>query len=265
MSAADQRLPTRGEVTWHELMTGDPAGAKAFYGAVLGWRFDAGEVGGRGYDVILAGETPIGGVLRLDEDMQRGGARPVWAAYVAVDALDEAGESVRAAGGQIAMEGLEIPGMGRFALATDPERAPFYMMAYAGAPPGPAPQFPPPLGHCAWNELAATDPDRAIAFYTGLFGWRQEGELPMGEHGSYRFLHRGDAMIGAVMPVGDTGMAPGWTFYFVVPDIDAGADAVRAGGATVLHDPVEIPGGDFSLSAIDPQGAAFGLVGPRRT
>ena len=94
MSAPDQRLPRRGAVTWHELMTADPEEAKAFYGAVLGWRFDAGEVGGRGYDVILAGETPIGGMLRLDAGMQRGGAKPVWAAYVAVDALDEAGESV---------------------------------------------------------------------------------------------------------------------------------------------------------------------------
>lgn len=85
----------------------------------------------------------------------------------------------------------------------------------------------------------------------------------MGEHGAYRFLHHDDAMIGAVMPVGDKGMKPGWTFYFVVPDIDAGVAAIRAGGGEVLHDPVEIPGGDFSVSAVDPQGAGFGLVGPR--
>jgi hypothetical protein len=262
MSAPGQR-PRRGDVTWHELMTSDPAGARDFYGRVLDWRFDAGEVGGRSYDVILAGDAAIGGVLGLDAAMIAGGARPVWVPYVAVDGLSEASQNLRSEGGHLAMEGLTIPGLGRFALAADPEGAPFYVMEYDAAPPGPPLQFPPPQGHCAWNELAAHDPDRAIAFYAALFGWRQEGELPLGEHGSYRFLHHGDAMIGATMPVGDTGMATGWTFYFVVPDIDAGAEAVRAGGGMVTCEPMEIPGGDFSFTAVDPQGAAFGLVGPR--
>jgi hypothetical protein len=248
-----------GAVTWHELMTGDPAAAKAFYGPLLGWRFDSGEVGGRSYDVILAGDAAIGGMLGLDD----GAPPPVWAAYVAVEALEAASAAVRASGGTLTMEGLAVPGMGRFALAADPEGAPFYMMEYDIALPGPGVSVPPAPGHWAWNECAARDADRAIAFYTGLFGWRQEGELPMGEQVSYRFLHHEDRMIGAVMPVGDTGMTPGWTFYFVVPDIDAGAAAIRAGGGTVLHDPVEIPGGDYSLSAADPQGAVFGLVGPR--
>ncbi|MCL9999485.1 MAG: VOC family protein [Erythrobacter sp.] len=254
-----------GQVTWHELMTDDPAAAQAFYAAVFGWRFDPGAVGGRSYDVIIAGDVPVGGMLGLDPAMQQRGARPVWAAYAAVDDLEEAGRSVRAGGGQVLMAGLAIPGMGALALAADPEGAPFYVMGYENGPPSAPSPFPPLPGHCAWNELAAQDPDRALAFYGELLGWRQEGEMPMGEHGSYRFVHHDDRMIGAVMPTGDTGMAPGWTFYFVVADIDAGAAEVRAGGGTVLHDPVEIPGGDFSVSALDPQGATFGLVGPRRT
>jgi hypothetical protein len=262
-------MARHGQVTWHELMTPDPAAAQAFYAGVFGWRFDPGEVGGRSYDVILAGDTAVGGILGLDEAMQQAGAQPVWAAYAAVDDLAAAGAGVTARGGQVLMEGQRVPGMGSFALAADPEGAPFYLMHYdSAAPTAPTtatPPFPPPPGHCAWNELAAADPDRALGFYTGLLGWRQEGEMPMGEHGSYRFVHHGEQMIGAVMPVGDSGMAPGWTFYFVVPDIDAGAAAVRAGGGSVLHDPVEIPGGDYSLSALDPQGASFGVVGPRRT
>lgn len=259
----DARQVRHGEVTWHELMTGDPQAAQAFYADVLGWRFDSGDAGGRSYSVILAGEVPIGGMIGLDEAMQQGGARPVWAGYVAVDSLEQAADGVRARGGQMLMEGLAIPGMGRCALAAGPEGAPFYLMEYDAAPPGAAAQFPPPNGHCAWNELSVRDPDAALDFYGGLLGWRQEGELPMGEHGSYRFVQLGDRMFGAVMPVGDTGIPTGWTFYFIVPDIDAGAAAVRTGGGQVLHEPVEIPGGDFSLRAIDPQGAGFGLVGPR--
>ena len=37
-----------------------------------------------------------------------------------------------------------------------------------------------------------------------------------------------------------------------------------AGGGTIRHGPSEIPGGESSLAALDPQGAVFGLVGPRK-
>jgi predicted enzyme related to lactoylglutathione lyase len=32
----------------------------------------------------------------------------------------------------------------------------------------------------------------------------------------------------------------------------------------ILQEPIEIPGGEYSLTAVDPQGAVFGLVGPRQ-
>ena len=39
--------------------------------------------------------------------------------------------------------------------------------------------------------------------------------------------------------------------------------AVEAAGGRVVQGPDEIPGGEFSLNCIHPQGAAFGLVGVR--
>jgi predicted enzyme related to lactoylglutathione lyase len=55
-----------------------------------------------------------------------------------------------------------------------------------------------------------------------------------------------------------------WTYYFGVEDIDRAAEAVKAGGGQVVNGPMEIPGGEFAVNAIDPDGAAFGLVGPRK-
>lgn len=266
MSGPDrQPRVRRGTFTWHELMTTDREAAQAFYGPLLGWRFDPGEVAGRSYDAILADGVPVGGMLGLDAAMQQGGAGPLWVGYVAVDALTRAADAVRAGGGQVLMDGMAIPGMGRFALAADPEGVPLYLMEYDTAPPDAAATFPPPPGTCAWNELAARNPDAAIAFHTGLAGWRQEGDMPMGELGTYRFLHHDHAMIGAVMPLAGAATEPGWTFYFVVPDIDAAAAGVRASGGELIEEPVEIPGGSFSLVARDPHGARFGLVGPRLT
>jgi len=39
---------------------------------------------------------------------------------------------------------------------------------------------------------------------------------------------------------------------------------VEAGGGRIVNGLVEIPGGDFAMNCVDPQGAPFGLVGGRR-
>ena len=88
--------------------------------------------------------------------------------------------------------------------------------------------------------------------------------MDMGEFGSYRFLYQGETMIGAIMPRMPQVPQAAWTFYIGVGDIDRAADAARSGGGTILHGPSEIPGGEYSLTAVDPQGAVFGLVGPRQ-
>jgi hypothetical protein len=37
-----------------------------------------------------------------------------------------------------------------------------------------------------------------------------------------------------------------------------------AGGGTIRHGPSEIPGGESSLAALDPQGGIFGWGGPHQ-
>jgi predicted enzyme related to lactoylglutathione lyase len=54
-----------------------------------------------------------------------------------------------------------------------------------------------------------------------------------------------------------------WTYYFRVPDIDAAVATITEKGGCVLQEPIEIPGGDFSMVGMDPQGAPFALVGAR--
>ncbi|HCO64552.1 MAG TPA: VOC family protein, partial [Alcanivorax sp.] len=48
-------------------------------------------------------------------------------------------------------------------------------------------------------------------------------------------------------------------------DIDAALKAITEHGGQILHGPDEIPGGDFALKGVDPQGARFALVGARRS
>ena len=109
------------------------------------------------------------------------------------------------------------------------------------------------------------DVAESVDFYTRHFGWRQEGDMDMGELGKYRFFYQGEDIIGAVMPKLPQMPVSLWSFYIGVDDIDRATTAIRDAGGQVTVEPMEIPGGDYSTNAIDPQGAPFGLVGPRKS
>ena len=61
-----------------------------------------------------------------------------------------------------------------------------------------------------------------------------------------------------------TGAPARWSWYAQAGDIDVAVAAAQAGGGTLIQGPDAIPGGSFSASLADPEGHAFGLVGPRR-
>ncbi|WP_324262908.1 VOC family protein [Altererythrobacter sp. H2] len=261
----------QGDFIWYELLTADADAAADFYGKVIGW--SSSSAGQPDMDYRFFSSRPggdpadgVGGYMALTAEMVEHGARPIWLGYIAVDDVDVAVQQISAAGGAVQMPPMDIDGVGRMAMVADPQGAPFYIMR--GASDETSHSFAatePKLGHCAWNELASDDPAEAKAFYGALFGWEQVGDLDMGPTGKYEFLWVSDKrfMLGAVMPKPPELPQPGWTYYFRVPDIDRAAGAIAQSGGSLLVEPVEIPGGDYSLTAIDPHGAIFGLVGAR--
>mgnify|MGYP003647645907 FL=1 len=255
-----------GDFIWYELLTPDQDASRSFYEKVVGWTIDkapANEANGMDYRMINSARGPIAGSMTLTADMQ-----PCWLGYITVDNVDEVAEATTAAGGKIHMEPHDLDGVGRIAFLADPSGALFYVMK--PVPPADNPDASsnsfaatePMAGHCAWNELASSDPAAALNFYHDLFGWEKDGEMDMGPMGKYEFL-RHDHMIGAVMPRPQELPVSAWTYYFRVPDIDAAADTIKKEGGQIVQPPTEIPGGDYSLTAIDPQGARFALVGAR--
>lgn len=257
-----------GSFIWYELMTPDPDGAKRFYDAVVGW--DIGPAHDEiGYRMIGRSDGKFaGGVLPLSNEMQQHGARPAWLGYIHVIDVDEAVRSIEAASGRTVMPPRDIDEVGRIAMVADPQGAPFYIMKPKprdGQEDATSDVFSADQAqHIRWNELSTTDPDAAIAFYTNHFGWRQEGDMDMGAMGKYRFIHHGGVMIGAVMPKMPQMPVSLWSYYIGVDDIDRAVSAIQSGGGQILNGPMQIPGGEYALNAMDPQGASFGLVGPRK-
>ena len=250
-----------GEWVWFELLTPDPDAAQSFYADVVGWTAKSSGMPDMDYRLLSASDGEVAGLMKQPDGMGDG---PVWLGYIGVDDVDASVKAIESAGGGTHMPATTMPGVGRMAMVADPQGVAFYVMRGESDQPSTAfkQSGEDSVGHVVWCELSAPDPDKALEFYRNAFHWGQEGGMPMGELGEYRFLQAGDVGFGALMGVMPGG-APGWQFYFHVPDIDAGADAIRSGGGTIVQEPMEIPGGDHALVARDPQGAGFGLVGPR--
>ncbi|MBN7798594.1 VOC family protein [Parahaliea mediterranea] len=260
-----------GEFIWYELLTEDADAAAAFYSELLGWQVEDSGMPGMDYRLLRmrdgdSGEVhEVGGMMPLSAEMKDGGARPAWLGYIAVDNVDECLQRLVEAGGTVLMPPLDIPEVGRIALLGDPQGAPFYIMRGVGDATSLAFAFDRPrAGHCAWNELVTPEPAAAWSFYGTEFGWTKDGEIPLGELGSYEFI-RHNGVIGALMPKPEEVPVPLWNYYFRVPDIDVAIERIRAGGGQVLNGPDEIPGGEFALQGLDPQGAVFALVGARQS
>ncbi|MEZ5738282.1 MAG: VOC family protein [Burkholderiaceae bacterium] len=262
----------QGDFIWYELMTGDADAAQQFYGKILGWKFQDSGQAGMEYRMFSAGDEGVGGFMVLTDEMTRNGARPCWLGYIAVDDVDASAKSISDAGGAVHMKPWDIPNVGRIAFVADAQGAMFYIMRPippAGNPDATSQAFAatePKVGHCAWNELATSDPDAAAGFYSKQFGWEGNGDMDMGEMGKYTFWKVGDErgfMHAGMMAKPVEMPVSAWTYYFRVPNIDEAVRTIQANGGKTLHDPTEIPGGEFVVNGVDPQGAYFALVGKR--
>lgn len=252
-----------GSFIWYELMSADPLASKAFYDPIMGWSIEPEPSGAADYRMISQADRNVGGVLTLTPEMTAGGARPAWVGYITVDDVDARVAAAQAAGGSVLMPAFDMPGVGRIAMIADPQGAPSYLMTPTpppGTPDATSTCFAPGVvGHVAWNELATSDHAAALTFYATLFGWQSTEVMSMGPMGDYAFVDHDGIRIGAMMTRPD--MPPSWTFYVQVPSVAVAAEAISAGGGTILHGPAEVPGGQSIVIAADPQGAVFGVVG----
>ncbi|MDG2535541.1 VOC family protein [Sphingomonas sp. HITSZ_GF] len=260
-------MNAHGSWIWYELITADAAKAKAFYDAVCGWNIDAEPApGGMDYRMINAADGQAGGVMQLNADMIAGGAKPTWLGYLGVDDVDASVAAVVEAGGQVHLPAFDIPGVGRLAMVSDPQGMPFYVMRGATEGATSTAYQRMGFGHVSWNELRTTDDAAALDFYGRLFAIEKVGSMPMGEMGDYSFIANGDSKgeaVGAVMKA-PPGAPTGWGFYVRVPDITEAQQKVEASGGKVVMGPHQVPGGEWVISIVDPEGVACGIVSPNK-
>ena len=111
-----------------------------------------------------------------------------------------------------------------------------------------------------WIDTSHPDPDAAVDFYGGLFGWELENVMPAEAPGKYFMgrLRGDDVAAIAGIPEGAPPMAR-WNTYIWVESADDTAAKVRAAGGSILSDPFDVPEAGRMAVCADPEGAAFCL------
>ena len=243
---------------WYDLMTTDVAKAGKFYSAVVGWGLQEQMPG---YSVFTVQGRGIAGLMPIPEHAK--GVPPCWMGYIMVDDVDATCVQLEKERGKVLRAPTDVPGIIRFAVVADPQGAGFLI-----AKPVPT-DAPPPLaantpGNIGWRELYAGEWQAAFAFYEKLFGWTKAEAFDMGPMGKYQLFATGAEPAGGMMTKPPQVPVPNWGYYFNVDAIDAAAERVKAAGGTLINGPMEVPGPMWTLQCLDPLGAYFALVAPKR-
>ena len=118
---------TPGHIGWHELLANDGKSAFDFYASQFGWtKGDAMDMGAMGtYQLFTLGSEPVGGIMTKPANVPQ----QYWLFYFTVPALDAAVATVKAKGGTLLFDPMEVPGGSWIVQGKDPQGAVFALTA----------------------------------------------------------------------------------------------------------------------------------------
>jgi uncharacterized protein len=247
-----------GTPSWVELSTPNVDASAAFYRELMGWNAvepgPAEETGG--YRIFQQNGDGVAGLM---QHMQEG-QPTAWLTYISVADADATTDKVKAAGGSVIIEPMDVMDIGRMAVFTDPTGAAFGIWqpkSFAGAD-----LVNEPNSLC-WNEVRTRNADADKAFYPAVFDWTASRPSFEGAPDTYTVWELGGKPVGGMMAMADeffpAEIPPHWDSCFAVADCDATVAKARELGATVTAGPMDMPIGRFA-QLIDPQGASFSVM-----
>jgi predicted enzyme related to lactoylglutathione lyase len=241
---------------WIDVASPDLEASKRFYGQVFGW--EAVQIAGPEAGSYTLFRIRGKDVAALASQMDPG-QPPTWTTYIASNNVDQTVARVKAAGGEIVMEPMDVMSAGRMAMFRDPTGA---YLAFWQAGDHKGFQVAQEPGSFAWVELETRDIPRARQFYQEVFGW-DVASMPMGPGmPEYTVWKLNGQDVGGGMDIRTTlppEVPPHWLVYFLVANTDSTAALIKQVGGRVLSEPMDSPGGRFANVA-DPHGAVFGIL-----
>jgi predicted enzyme related to lactoylglutathione lyase len=251
---------------WMVINTSDPHGAASFYQRLFGWNTHDSPVGR-----LLTTRTgrPVGTLLDHRQNTFAKKEPVNWLPFVRVTNVDSVIERVRQLGGKVWIEPYDV-GIARVALIRGVTREVIGLWQTPLDPSG-SPLFTDPDAF-GWLELVTPEPERAVAFYRGVFGWR------IGDEGGYTFVGNSNGQFAGIVKLegdwedyafmqalgrakgGKLNVPPHWMVFFTVDDCEAFVDEAEALGAYVMSraEPLHTVG-TFAVLR-DPQGVYFSVL-----
>lgn len=246
-----------GSVSWVDLQTPDPARARAFYGAVLGWTFVGGEDPETGfYSMAQVDGNNVAGMVKLSANSK---FAPMWSIYIATLDADRTARKVSDAGGQVVIPPMDVLDLGRMAYFADATGAHFGVWQakqHAGA------QLVDDPGATTWFELYTRDAGRACDFYARVFGV-EAARLDVQPMNYWR-MNRGSTTVFGIMDMRERfpdDVRAHWNTYFAVSDTDAAVARVIELGGNLSASAFDSAYGRMAMVQ-DPFGAGFCLIQP---
>jgi predicted enzyme related to lactoylglutathione lyase len=179
---------------------------------------------------------------------------------VSVADAEETAEKVKAAGGTVMVDPMDVMDLGRMAFFVDPTGAVFGVWQPKSFPGADLVNEPNSL---CWNEVVTRDAETDKAFYAAVFGWDAARPSFEGAPDTYVIWELDGKPVGGMMQMTDEYFPPEvpahWGVCFAVADCDATAAKARELGATITVEPIDSPIGRYAVID-DPQGGSFAVM-----
>jgi predicted enzyme related to lactoylglutathione lyase len=179
-----------------------------------------------------------------------------WATfYVAVDDLQATLSKAESLGGRTAVPISEVPGVVTWAMFTDPDG--LLVGLIRNEPPPEGAQLGPSAGDGTpvdWFEVLGTSAERTQAFYTELFGWKLNTDMP-----TYGLVDTQSQQGGIQGGVGLGQGTPWATVYASVADVERTLARAEELGGTRVYGPLAVDDHMQTGAFRDPAGNVFGV------
>ncbi len=243
-----------GTPTWFDLATPDLKVATKFYQQVFGWEYvDTGADFAHYHFAQKNGNNAAGIGPIWPPDSPQPSA---WTVYFASDDAAADSERVKALGGQVLVEPMEIADSGSMVICVDPTGAAFGLWQ-ANKHIGSVVENE--HGGVAWCEVNTRDSAAAVEFYGKLLNLTaNKMEI---EGTDYIILQRGDDELCGVLQMDANweGIPPHWMGYFAVDNTDATIERAVAAGGKLAVPAFDMQYGRMAVLA-DPAGAHFSIM-----
>ncbi|MCX5412785.1 VOC family protein [Streptomyces sp. NBC_00059] len=250
---------TEGTPCWADGTFGDLEGAKRFYGELLGWTFGASMPE---YGEYTQAHVDGKAVAALSPPAPGQDAPNAWCLYLASPDAAATAAKIRANGGEVLVEPMQVGDFGTMVLAADPGGTAFGVWQ-SGSHKGFEAQTVP--GAYTWAEVYTREAEKADHFFAAVFGYGVKHldddaiDFALYDLGADPVLGR--MKMGAEFP---PQVPAHMNVYFAVADCDAAVEKAKSLGAELRFGPMTIPFGRFA-TLTDPQGAVFSLFDPTTT